>query len=356
MSDATAHIAGWEAAGVIDRATADRLRAAEAGTPHEPGSESAPILAAGHPRSPVTAMFGPGVTIAEVFAYLGGAFLLAAWSSFMARANGPTGDPQLAIATMALIAAAVLATLGVRLGRGDERGSRAAGVAFVLVASYVGIAAAAFADLAGLDWPASGVVASAAALAVAAVLRIVHPSVLTQAGALGWITALAASMLAWLQVTIFPENISPETGLSTTTGPDPILLVLASAAWWLVTAVIIALIGLREARAAAREGDPEAGRRAAVSRFWAGLTAVVGLATAVTRSAVHADGAYGRVLEPWIGDLALLVLAAVLVERAFRRDATSFIYAAALALVVALTDFNVSYLSASPEVALLVEG
>jgi hypothetical protein len=356
MSDANAHIAGWEAAGLIDRATADRLRAAEAGTPHDPGSETAPTTAAGQPRSSVAALFGPGVTIAEVFAYLGGAFLLAAWSSFMARANGPTSEPQLAIGTMALIAAAVLAALGVRLGRGDERASRAAGVAFLLVASYVGIAAAAFADLAGLDWPASGVVASGVALAVAVLLRIVHPSVLTQVGVLGWVTGLAASTLAWLQVTIFPENISPETGLSTTSGPDPILLVLASAAWWLVTAVIIALIGLREARAAERGADHGAGRRAAVSRFWAGLVAVAGMAMAVTRSAASANGAYGRVLEPWMGDLALLVLAAVLVERAFRRDATSFIYAAALALVVALTDFNVSYLSGSPEVALLVEG
>jgi hypothetical protein len=50
------------------------------------------------------------------------------------------------------------------------------------------------------------------------------------------------------------------------------------------------------------------------------------------------------------------VLAAILVERAFRRDATSFIYAAALGLLIALTDFNVTYLSNSTEVALLIEG
>ena len=61
-------------------------------------------------------------------------------------------------------------------------------------------------------------------------------------------------------------------------------------------------------------------------------------------------------MEPWIGDLALLVLAAILVERAFRRDATSFIYAAALGLMIALTDFNLTYLSDTTEVALLFEG
>ena len=53
---------------------------------------------------------------------------------------------------------------------------------------------------------------------------------------------------------------------------------------------------------------------------------------------------------------AVLVLSAVLVERAFRRDATSFIYAAALGLILALTDLNLSYLSSNTEVALLIEG
>jgi hypothetical protein len=154
----------------------------------------------------------------------------------------------------------------------------------------------------------------------------------------------------------FPDNLSDATDLSTTLGPDPIILVLASAAWWLVTAVIVAVVGLREARTGARDHDPAAARRAAVSRFWAGLTAVIGLATAMSQSANLADGEYGRVLEPWVGDFALLVLSAVLVERAFRRDATSFIYAAAVGLIVALTDFNLNYLSDSTELALLTEG
>ena len=65
---------------------------------------------------------------------------------------------------------------------------------------------------------------------------------------------------------------------------------------------------------------------------------------------------YGRTLTPWIGDVALLLLSAFLVERAFRRDATSFIYAAALGLIIALTDFNVSYLSDSTEGGLIIEG
>jgi hypothetical protein len=352
MSDAIEHIAGWEAAGLIDRATADRLRAAS-----EPST--APALHTTRttaPRSAASALFGPSVTISEVFAYLGGGFLLAAWSTFMARTNGPNGDTSILFGIMSLAAAGVLYALGLRLMSGGERGSRAAGVAFLLTATYAGTAAAAFADVAGLEWPALGVIGSAVGLATAIVLRVVHPSVLTQVGVLGGLTALGLSLLSWLQVTLFPEDFSPVTGLPTSTGPDPLLLVLATAAWWLATAVVIALIGLREARIADRNADPAAGRRAAVSRFWAGLVAVIGLWQAISRSAPHADGSYGRVVEPWIGDLALLVLAAILVERAFRRDATSFIYAAALGLLIALTDFNLAYLSGSTEVALLVEG
>ncbi len=353
MSDATEHIAGWEAAGLIDRETADRLRAA--GDPmavHET-STATPMP---NPRSAAAALFGPSVTISEVFAYLGGAFLLAAWSSFMSRTSGPNGEPGVVLGAMALLAAGVLGVIGLRLMGGGERASRASGVAFLLVSTYVAAAAAAFGNVAGLDWPALGVVASAVGLVAAIALRILHPSALTQVGVLGGLTALGLSTLAWIQVTFFPENFSPETGLSTPTGADPLLLVVATAAFWLATAVGIALIGLREARIADRDGDPGAGRRAAISRFWAGIVAVLGLSQAITRSTSFANGEYGRVVEPWVGDLALLVLSAILVERAFRRDATSFIYAAALGLMIALTDFNLTYLSGSTEVALLIEG
>ncbi|MFI5292986.1 MAG: hypothetical protein ACHQ02_08975, partial [Candidatus Limnocylindrales bacterium] len=113
MSDASTHIAAWEANGLIDRATADRLRAADpVETEGDDEPEAAATEANPEPRSAVAAMFGPGVTIAEVFGYLGGAFLLAAWSSFMTRAVGPSGDGQLALGVMALLAAAALAGVG----------------------------------------------------------------------------------------------------------------------------------------------------------------------------------------------------------------------------------------------------
>ena len=44
------------------------------------------------------------------------------------------------------------------------------------------------------------------------------------------------------------------------------------------------------------------------------------------------------------------------VERAFRRDANTFVYTAALGLMVALSDFNFTYLSSSTELGLLIEG
>ena len=362
MTDVLDRITAWEAEGIIDGATAARLRQTEA---EATAAAAASGVDAGHvpvapgaQRSAAAAMFGPSVTIAEVFVFLGGAFLVGAWSAFMSRTAASSEDPELALGVMALIAAAVLGAIGFRFSRGDERASRAAGVAFLLATSYVAGAFAAFATQAGVDWPAIGIVAAAAGLSVAVVARTIHPSVLTQVGVLASLTALAGSTLMWLQVTLFPEPSFPDlTGQPTAPGPDPVVLVIASAAWWLAVAVGIALIGLREARIAERDDDAAASRRAAVSRFWAGLLAVIGLAIAVGRSdVVDTDGNYGRVLEPWIGDLALLVLAGVLIERAFRRDATAFMYAAALALIIALTDFNVSYLSSTTEAALLIEG
>ena len=152
MSDAIEHIAGWEAAGLIDRETADRLRAASDPTAVR-NTPTATMTA--HPRSAAAALFGPSVTISEVFAYLGGAFLLAAWSSFMSRTSGPNGEPSVVLGAMALLAAGVLGVIGLRLMGGGERASRASGVAFLLVSTYVAAAAAAFGNVAGLDWPAS---------------------------------------------------------------------------------------------------------------------------------------------------------------------------------------------------------
>ena len=98
MSDATEHIAGWEAAGLIDRETADRLRAASHSTTVR---DTPTAITTAHPRSAAAALFGPSVTISEVFAYLGGGFLLAAWSSFMTRSDAAGGEPGMVLGAMA---------------------------------------------------------------------------------------------------------------------------------------------------------------------------------------------------------------------------------------------------------------
>ncbi len=193
-------------------------------------------------------------------------------------------------------------------------------------------------------------------VAAAIAFRRYLPAVATQLGFLVAVTALAGAVLLWLQAFIVPadqanQGVGPccPSQPSTSAG-----LVLAGAVWWLLVALLIGLLGLREAGHAAE--DPGAARRAAVTRFWAGMVAIVGLATTLTQSGDDASGNYARILEPWIADLAILILAIVLIERAFRRGSTAYLLAGAIGLIVALTDFNLSYLAESTYVGLLIEG
>jgi hypothetical protein len=190
------------------------------------------------------------------------------------------------------------------------------------------------------------------AVVVAVAFRRIHPAVLTQLGVLGAVVSLTWGLLSWIGQVLFPQSF--DLGPAAPLGPDPIVQVFLILAAWLLTAATFGLIGLREARME----SPEASQRAAVSRSAAGLTAVLGAAMAISISAVRLNGDYGRVLEPGIGDVILLVIAAVLLERAFRREAGSFVYAAGLGVIIALTDLNSSYLAraTSMEVGLLVEG
>ncbi len=355
MSDALAHIEAWRAAGLIDGDTADRLRAAEHAV-LELSDHAAIDPQAQTPGAHVApGSFGPGVSIPEVFGYLGGSFLLSAWFALITRTASSAINSELVLGIGSGIAAVVTAVLGAVLRSGDARRRRAAGVAFVVSVSAAGGAAGSLAGSAGLDWPVVAVIGSAAALALSIGLRSYHPAVLTQLGLLGALTSLAGALLSWFEQLIFPSREgfgfeAPPAGL------DPLLLVIASAAWWLACAILIGLIGLRETRTTPVARDDAAARRAGLSRLWAGFTAVIGLATAIGRSDFGADGSYGRVLESWVGDLALMVLAVILIERAFRRDSASYIFAAALGLIVALSDFNFTYLSDSTESGLFIEG
>jgi hypothetical protein len=346
LGDTETHVAEWQAAGVIDQATAGRIRAFE--------SSARGATATERTVSPFNALFGPTLTIGEVFSYLGAFFVLAASDAFLVRLAGPAPSSSWGLVIGTAIQTVVLLAIGLRLRSGDRRRSRAAGLMFLTATVHAGVTGGLAGDAFGLEWPVSSVVGSIVALVVGVATRIVHPSLLTQAAVLGAITALAATTLSWLQNLFFPDPFIADSEFVVPAGPDPIVEVLVGAAWWLTTALVLGLIGLREA---ARSSEDEgASRRAGVSRFWAGIVAVVGFTSAITGSAPSANGEYDRVVEPWIADLAILVLALILVQRAFRRDDSAFVYPAALAMIMALTDFNVSYLGGATEVGLLVEG
>jgi hypothetical protein len=355
MSTAAEHLDAWERAGLIDQVTADRLRAADR-TVIEPSTTSGPDApATDRPRSMASGTFGPPVLIAEAFGYLGAAFLLAAWFAWIVNRSTHAQDPGWVIGIGTGVAAIGLAILGGVLHRGDDRQRRAAGVALLIALSSLGTAAFTLISGAGVGWPEVGVLASAVTLAAAVAFRVFHPAVLTQIGLLSAVTSLAGALLMWFEGTLFGNRSFPELGLPASS-PDPLVLVVGSAAWWLSVAVLIGLLGLVESSGAERRGDAAAGRRAGLDRFWAGMTAVAGLASAVSSSDYLGNGEFGRVLAPWIGDLGLLILAAVLIERAFRRESSSYVYAAAFGLIVALSDLNISYLTEGIESAFLVEG
>jgi hypothetical protein len=345
MGDPESHIAEWEGAGLIDAVTAANLRAVtRATTPAaapEPGDDVARAAA----------MFGPSVTIAEIFGYLGSGFLLAAWTALLGRFGGEVQSRSFGIG--ALVAAIVLIGLGFLLQRGDSRRRRAAGVAFMVAVAYVAIGMLAL--LGGrFDDRVSPVVATGAALLVAIAIRRWHAAVLTQVGMLGAITTFAAAALGLAESIVRPAATSgfePPRAIE----PADVALVVAGSAWWLVTAVAIGVVALQEERRAGVNASATA-RRVAVTRFWAGATAVLGLLSMVTRRILTPGDNFDRVVPAWIGELAIVVVCLVLLERAFRRDATSFVYAAAIGLIAALSDFNFTYLSNSTEVALGIEG
>lgn len=360
MDPVLERITAWEDAGLIDPATAARLRLAEAERAAELPAASdqvpAPPTEAALRRgpSPLASIFGPGVTLGEMFAYLGGAFLLGAFEAFVTRIAGSGDRSEIPIAAGSLVAAITLGAIGRMLMDGDARRRRAAGVMFALAVAHVGAFGAALAAASGLEWPLIGVIGALLATVAGIGFRLLHPAMLTQVALLASVTSLAASLLSWLERLIVPETFDHVGEFIPQTGLNPFLLVVFSATWWLGLAVLVGFVGLLEADAS--EDDPSAGRRASLTRLWAGLIAVIGLASSVMRSDFDSTGEFERVIEPWIGDLAILVLAAILVERAFRREASTFVYAAALGLIVALSDFNFSYLTSSVELGLLLEG
>ena len=353
-------IEAWEAIGLIDHDTADRLRSAERAAPGpdvDRAVRGGPSIAA--------AFFGPAVSVAELFAYIGAGFVLAAWHTILASyayrdsASGVSGPVIGFLLAQYAIPAIVLSIAGLFATGGNERQRRFAGVAFGLATWHifqtvqVGLQPGQAALQNGLNWDAAAVLAAVAAVVAALVYRRVHPAILTQVTFLAAVAFLASRLLQVVE----GQWYWPSVGVDGTVDPG-----LARArvgltiAWWLGCALIFGFVARYERRRAAAAPDLDDGaaaRRAAVSAWASGLTAIAGTATAVMQS-----NGNGRALEPWIGDIAILVVAAVLLVVAFRRGAGAYLYPGALGLIVALTDLNSRYVAdrTGIGVALLVEG
>jgi hypothetical protein len=243
------------------------------------------------------------------------------------------------------------------LRSGDARRRRGAGIAFLGATLYAAGAAAGALTSLHVSGSAEVLIVTIVAVAIASVVRFLHAGLLTQFGLLVSVTALGGAVLAVLNDLVSPDPFN-EKGAIVGSTPDPLLMILASAALWLLVALGLGLLAIRES-AAQRDSVSAAGapaRRAGLTRGWAGMVAVVGLASALSRNDVLPSGDYGRIVTPWVMDAILLGLAGLLVERAFRRDSGAFLFAAGVGLIAALTDLNFSYLSATPEIGLLIEG
>jgi hypothetical protein len=368
-------IEAWEANGLIDAETAARLRVAEAVEPAEsrtdPAAGATPGIATTSPRSMAAAFFGPAVAIGEVFGYIGAGFILAAWhvmaSTFVNQAIGDgTVHADALLRTLQLaVPAVVLAVLGVLGSRRGERAQRAAGVAFAAATIHAGLAtvSAVQAQSSAVPFEVVAVVAAGVAVLVAAIFRRWQGSVLTQLTLLGALLALSFALLGWLSVTLFPvSDVIPAPGFAPDNGMG-LTRALLTLGWWIAWAVGLGVLARNEARAEQRADRTEdarakSGRRATVTRFAAGLTAVLGTWTAISQSTFSQTGDFERVIPVLLGDLMILGVSAGLIWLAFRREATAYVYPAAIGVIVALSDLNGRYI-ADPTgigVALLFEG
>lgn len=352
-------IEAWEAIGLIDHETADRLRSAERAAP------SAEVEVAVRRPSVVAAFFGPALTVAELFAYIGAGFVLAAWHTIVATyafRDSPLGVPAPALAFLLAqyaIPAIILSIAGLFAIGGSERQRRFAGVAFgvatwhIFQTVQVGLQPSEAGFENGLSRDVGAVLAALSAIVAALVYRRVHPAVLTQITFLAAVAFLASRLLQVAEGQWYWPSVSSNGTV------DPILArarVGITIAWWLACALVFGLVARyerRRAEAAPDLDDGAAARRAAVSAWAAGLTAIAGTAIAVIQSDYN-----GRALEPWLGDLAILAVAVVLLALAFRRGASAYLYPGALGLIVAFTDLNNQYIAGQVGigVALLVEG
>jgi hypothetical protein len=334
-------IAAWEAAGLIESETAERLRAAEAAV------ESA---------EPNSRAVGAGVAswfrfnVAELFGYLGIGFLMAAYYWGVSKVVGETWEHGTGWAIGTGLAAIVYVVAGYVARDRDDAAGRAAGPLLLVGGFQVFVAVMfLFQDIPSAS-DIAPVVATLVWLAAALLARRALAALPTQSGLLAAIVSFAWAVAGWVGPIVFGRTIFEYGAVDAQAN---LLRPIVFIAWMLGTAGVVGFLGEREARQVAE--DPGAGRRAALTRFWAAMTAVIGTAFGVVG---QAPGFYGRDLEPFVGDAILVLVACALVALAMRLHATSYLLPAGLGVVVALTDLNGQYvadeLGLGP--ALLLEG
>ena len=339
-------IDAWQAAGLIDEATAERLRTAENAAP------AARDPREGNPMQAVGALFGPPVTIVELFAYVGAGFLLAAWHVLTPNADFNEAPNVVDLSIRWLVPAVAFAVIGLIGRSGSPQMGRAAGVAFAIATIHVyglfeGILRPGY-----LDVTEVGVAGLTVLTALA--FRRLHPSVLTQLTLLGALLVLATVAFRWLSIVVFG-------GTETFVRPpsEATAKAFLTMAWWLAWAVGFGLVARLEWRigddapASSNPAEDARARRGRVTRLIAGLTAIF----AVTAGAM-VSGNDGRALPAWLGDLAILAVSGVLLAISVRFGALAYLLPAALGLIIALTDLNQQYVveRTGIGVALVIEG
>ena len=360
-------ISAWQAAGLIDGVTADRLRIAEASAPSAADAAQADVPGpaeggeGGGRSSVIGSVFGPSPTASELFAYLGAGFVIAAWHVLLASWR-PTVYPNdgfvpapdnLRIALEWGVPIVVLGVIGWVLSQSGDRQRRAAGVLFAAATVHVfGAIGQAVQDIGDFRLPTA--LAAAGAAVAAALVRLRLASLVTQATLLVALVTVAGTVLSELEVVVFGQ---PSERYGVAPG-DPLVHQLLGAGWWVGWAIVLGALASREARGAdlpeLSAVERAAGRRRAdLTRFAAGMTAVAGVASALAFGDRFTPG----VLAPWVGDLVVLGLSAALLVLA-TRAAPAYLYPAALGVMIALTSLNGMYVAEQTGVgvALLVEG
>lgn len=342
-------IAAWEAEGLIEPETADLLRRREADE-HEPVPIE--ISTTGHP-SRVAAL---DVEAGEALIYLGSFFLLGAWLWFVGRFENPDS-----VGIGIAVAAVFYVLLGFATQRSaDWRVRRSTGLWYLvgglLVTAAVGLYTRRF-ETSSDAGPALFIALSW--LVAAGLLRRHYASRLTQIGLIGAIVAVAGTGAFWTEDTFsignslghFTDDREPAPVLPAASDAAQVLVRLA---WVLAATLGIMSLAAIEIR---RLGGPPDGWRLAITRFCAGLVAVLGSWAAVTPLSPEwfMDGAG---LGPFIGDLLVLTVSGTLIWLAVARGAASYLYPGALGVLIGLSDLNRWYLEPQIELgpALLVEG